>query len=933
MEENKEQQINTKENSKQRKGKTRMVLVLLILLLLAVVSYISYRGNYLKTMEVGQQYVSVMEQNAKYLYATMGVSFVILFFAFYFTTRGIKKGLKKFFDEEKKEMPKLPNKSISFLLGVIGSVAISNILLEKLMLCFNIAWFGMTDPIFHTDISFYIFQKPFIEMAILCFVALVVVLAIYIGVYYIIVFNKYFDGINGETLRKSSFIHQMTSKVMLAVIGFSSLIVVKMQGIGRDSLLTLKDEAETKIFGAGVTDVTIKLWGYRILAIVMIVSVYFAIRAFKNKNSKKTIQSLLAVPAYMIGMFIIMIGFQTLYVGSNELDKQKDYIKNNIKYTQNAYNLQVEEKSIDHSGVISLEETQNNQDLLNNIPVITPEVTLSTLNQTQTSTGYYDYSNIQLAEYNDSLVYVSPREISNNNRTYNNKTYELTHGYGVIISSATSADNNGNIQYLQKDFEGTDQEISIQNPRIYYGLKTENTIVTNKDEFDYPIDGNENATNSYEGEGGLSLNFLDKIILGIHERDLKIAFSNHKDGKILMNRNIIERAKSIMPYFIYDEDPYLVITEEGKLVWVLDAYTVSNQYPYAQSSMIETEGSKQEINYIRNSVKVLIDAYDGTTDFYITDETDPIAMAYRNIYETLFKKGEEIPQDIATHFVYPEFLYNVQAEVLKNYHNVTPDVLYRGDDMWDIATYPTTATATKGSKMSPYYTMVNTVDSDRSELGLVLPYTPFEKQNMNAYLVGTTEGVNNKLRLYRFSSDSNILGPTGLEKQIQADETISKEIESIDVPGTKLTKNMIIVPIENTLLYVEPIYQVSLNEKQNTPILKKVVVASGDKVAIGNNLAVALKNLLSEYAVQVEVENTDTVEGLVQAIIKANNNLKESNNTNNWEQIGKDITKLQDLIQQLETLQKEEEKNKQDNKNETNTIGNTVTNDLNNIIE
>lgn len=925
MEENKEQQINTKETRRERKSKKRMIFVLVVMVLLAIATYVSYRGTYLNTIEVGEQYLNVMSQNVKYQYTTIGVTFLIAFISFYFTTRGIKKGLKNFFDEEEIKMPKLPNKSISFIFAVILSLVASNILVEKAMLCFNNAWFGISDPVFNTDIGFYIFQKPFIEMAIICFIALVIILAIYIGIYYIIVFNMYFDGINGETLRKSNFIKQMTNKIMLAVIGIAALITVTMQGIVRDSFLTLQDEAETRIFGAGIADVSIELWGYRILAIVMIISVYFAIRAFKNKDSKKTIQSLLVVPAYMVTMFVVMIGFQTIYVGSNELDKQKTYIGYNIEYTKNAYNLQIEENEIEHSGVISLKEVQENEDLLSNIPVITEDVVLNTLNETQTSTGYYSFNNITLAEYNDSLVYLSPREISDINRTYRNKTYELTHGHGVIITSATSSDNNGNIKYIQKDFNGTDQEISIQNPRIYYGLETKNTVVSNEKEFDYPISGNENATNSYEGEGGLELGFLDRIILGIHEKDLKIAFSNDKDNKILINRNIIERAKSIMPYLIYDENPYLVVSDQGKLVWVLDAYTVSNQYPYSQSSMIEIEGSKQEINYIRNSVKVIIDAYNGTTDFYITDKTDPIAMAYKNIYTSLFKEVEEIPQDVSNHFIYPEFLYNVQAEVLKNYHNITEDVLYRGDDMWDVATYPTTATATKGNKMSPYYTMVNTIDSEESKLGLVLPYTPVGKQNMNAYLVGTTQNSNNVLKVYRFSADTNILGPTGLEKQIQSDETISKEIESIDVTGTKLTKNMIIVPIENTLLYVEPIYQVALNEKQSSPILKKVIVASGDKVAIGNNLELALENLLSDYAVQVEVSNTDTIEGLIEAIIKANNNLQESNNTSNWEQIGKDIAKLQELISQLETLQQEEEENKYENEN------NTIVNDLNTL--
>ena len=342
-------------------------------------------------------------------------------------------------------------------------------------------------------------------------------------------------------------------------------------------------------------------------------------------------------------------------------------------------------------------------------------------------------------------------------------------------------------------------------------------------------------------------------------------------------------------------------------------------------SIFKLDGIREKINYIRNSVKVIIDAYDGTMSYYITDRNDPIAMAYRNVYQDLFVGlDESIPEDISSHIVYPEFLYKVQAEILKVYHNVKPDVLYRADDLWDISKYNSVkSTKSTGTYMLPYYTMLKT--SDGEKLGLVQVYTPNEKQNIISYLVGTTEKDSNQLKLYKFSADSNIVGPMQLDKQIEEDEAISTEINTLNVTGTKITKEMVIVPIDNTLLYVEPIYQTMLNESK-VPILKKVVVASGNKLAIGNDLKQALSNLLSKYAVDIEVENTDDVEGVIEAIIKANKNLTESNKNNDWEMMGKDVKKIQELISSLEKLKEQEDKKKEElekinnSSNTTNTL-------------
>ena len=927
----------SKQNSnKQKKSKARMYIVLLFILLVAIVGYIIYRGEYLEILEIGENYLSIFWQNVNYTAIAFIINFIFLFCVIYINNTRIKNALKPFFDTEKKQMPKLPNKSISLILSVIVSAITTEVIINQYMLFTNSTWFGRNDPVFGLDIGFFMFQKPFIETLFTYAIFLIIGLTIYTIIYYIAVFNICFDGIDRETLKKSKLLKQLFTNIKILAILVAGFVLVKTLDIGFDKFLNLQEDTTYSIYGAGITDTTIKLWGYRVLPILIILSVFMAIKAFNKGSTKKVIMWILVVPAYLVILLIIMALFQVIFVTPNELDREEQNIRYNIEYTKEAYGINSNVYTIENGGETITESTLSElSNTIDNIVIVDKDTLLKDLNTVQTEKGYYTYNTSAIASYRvngkQKLVYVSPREISNSNGTYNNQTYEYTHGYGVVITDATETDSNGNLKKLQKNYKSSDTDIvAIKEPRIYFGLETNNNIVTNsknRKEFDYPISSTENAENVYDGSAGLSLNFIDRFILGIKEGDLNLALSANvnNDSKILTNRNIIERAKTLMPYLMYDENPYMVVNDAGELIWVLDAYTTSNNYPYSQKTTLQLDTlNKMELNYIRNSVKVLINAYSGEIKFYITDETDPIAVAYDKIYQDLFT-DEEIPSDISSQFIYPEFLYSIQADIIQRYHDIQPDVLYRGDDVWDIATHNTGKVSTKaGTDITPYYTMVDTIDSEESKLGLVLPFTPDEKQNIISYTVGTYENGKPQLTIYRFASDSNIIGPMQLDTQIEQDEEISNELESLNVTGTRITKNMIIVPLNNTLLYVEPVYQEYINEDDSTPTLKKVIVASGNKLAIGDNLSEALRNLVSKYAVDIEVENTDSIEDLVQAIIKANGNLKQSTSNSNFEMIGKDIQRLQDLIDSLQKLVEEQEK-EQEKDNKNNTIANEVT--------
>lgn len=935
---------NVKTESKHIKKKSRMYLVLLFLALTAVVMYVIYRGNYLEILELGENYLPIFWRNIAYMSITFIVNFLVLFILIYLTNRKIKNGLKPFFDEEKRKMPKILNKSLAFILSILVSGLTTSVLLDKVMLCFNSAGFGINDPIMNYDIGYFVFQKPFIEFILLYAMGIVVGLTIYAALYYIIAINHYFDGVNRETLRKSPLIKQALVNLRVLAVLLGIFIIIWTQNIGTQKFMTLEqDSIAYSLYGAGVADTTIQLWGYRILAVVIIISIFIAVKYIKLKQTKKILLSLMAVPIYMISMFLVLFAFQAFFVNSNELDKEKLNIAANIDYTKQAYNINVEEVNLKDEGTLTKSDIVNNSKLLDNIALVNRDIVLQDLNALQTNKGYYAYRNTQIAQKTingeKKLVYISPREIISSEGTYNNKTYEYTHGFGGIVTSATDIDEKGNLVNLQKSFSNDDNILEITEPRIYFGTQTNDTVVTNsktKKEFDYPITdkGNtKNAENTYNGNAGLKLGFLDRLILAIKERDLKLAFSSDvtDESKILINRNIKERAKTLLPDLIYDENPYIIIDEDGKMLWVLDAYTTSNNYPYSQKITIDTDYGRKEVNYIRNSIKVLIDAYDGTINFYITDKTDPIAMAYYNLYEGLFvNKDTQIPEYISNQFIYPEFLYKIQAELITRYHDVQPDVLYRNDDVWSIATNNISKVSTKtGTEIEPYYTMVQTVEKSDPELGLVIPYTPYNKQNMLAYMVGTYENGQPQLKIYKYPSDSNVLGPMQLNTQLEQDERIASELESLNTTGTKITKYLIAVPIDNKILYIEPIYQQYINEADSVPTLKRVIAASGNKVAIGNTLKESLTNLVSQYAVDIEVENTDNVDDLIDAIIRANDNLKDSSQNGDWTMMGKDMDKLQTLIEQLNKLVEEQKKEEQEN-TINNTINTTGENDITN---
>ena len=910
------------------KESIKRIIVIIFIVLIAIFTFISTRGSFLEYKELGEKYVSIFKTNLTYRYTIMAINFLVTFTIMFFTNRGIKKGLKVFFDEEKKEMPKLFNKSISLVIAVISSIVVGIVFTPKVILYASNVSFEKTDLIFNLDISFYMFLEPLIKMGLIYIMIILAFLIVYSMIYYILVFNKYFEGIDKETLKNSFLVKHIIKHTRFLSIVFAIYTLIGTLDIVFSGFITTSSKLQ--LTGAGVTDVTIKIVGNIIFSILIVISIFMATSNLKKGNKSKLIKNILVIPAYLVFMFVVMVGFDLIYVSSNKYDKEKKYIERNIEYTKQAYGINAENETIDYSGTITTDEIKENRNILDNAVIINKKQALEKLNQEQSEKGYYTYVTAGIDKYtlndNIKLVYVSPREILNNKRTYNSKTFEYTHGYGAILTSATSTTEDGDIEYLKNDAL---QSNYIKTPQIYYGLKTDNAVAvgeTNQKEYDYTDNKGNEFTSSYNGNSGLKLGFFDRLILGIKTQNIGLVFSGQitNNTKILINRNIIKRAKLVLPNVIYDENPYVVVNNNGEMFWVLDAYTISSNYPYSTYTNIRYDGERKTINYIRNSIKVIINCYDGSMKYYITDETDPVAMAYRKVYPNIFENiNTKIPEDISEKFVYPKFLYDIQASMLEEYHNTKSEVLYRGDDSWKKTSYVATQNnKTVNTTLDSYYTMV-----EGENIGLIQMYSPNGKQSLTAYLTGTVEKGKNKLKINKISSGESILGLTQLDSKISQDENMKAEIDALTVTGAKITKNIMVVPVENTIIYIEQIYQTKTNES-DTPLLKKVVVASGNKMAIGNNLEESLENLVSQEATSFDINTTEDLNGIIESIIKANKNLSNSMNSKNWELIGSDINALQGLI---DTLEVQHKKDKEKNKADTNINNNTSIND--NIIQ
>ena len=704
-------------------------------------------------------------------------------------------------------------------------------------------------------------------------------------------------------------------KQLINVIIAGTVVVIMYNFLSHQDILIgdmLQKESVKGAYltGAGFLDVNIKLWIYRIISIVIIIAVYNFIRGIKKEESKKILFSIILIPATLIIVFIVNIAIDSIFLRGNDIDREKEYILQNIRATEEAYNINVENKEIAKGTDITSEKIKKDSELIEKLPMVTPDVVKETLeNNTDNKEkkSLYKYGNPNLVKNGNEYDYLTTREIDDKDKTLTNKIYKYTHGNFGILTSSSKVNKNGYLLNVSEKFEG--QELNgtkIKEPRLYYGENTNsNAIVNAKDikEYDYPTSTLTNKENNYHGKGGIKLSLHERIALAITKGSTELIFNNNivENTKVLLNRQIIERAKKILPNIRYDKDPYLVAKDDGGLAWVIDGYTVTSRYPYSQKVSIEADkGGKERINFIRNSVKVVINAYNGTVDFYVTDTTDPFISTIMKTYPTLFKNYNELSENIKKQMRYPQYLFDIQAKVLTTYHNSDVDNIYRADDRWEVAEVSGSGTRSSTSM----YTLLK--KGDELKPAIITTYTPEKRKNIVSYLVGQTENGANKLTMYRYNEKSE-LSLSFIDTQIEKDEKVQKEMRELTTLGTELKTVRILLPYEDTTLYIKSIYQVFLNE-DSVPVLKKVIVANKGKVGIGNTLKEAMQRMLTENAIDIDVRDLANEDELKDAIIKQNKTLKDVMKQGDFEYTGKDIQRLIKLVDQLEEVSKEKKK-------------------------
>lgn len=666
------------------------------------------------------------------------------------------------------------------------------------------------------------------------------------------------------------------------------------------------------VYGAGFVDVNITIWVYRVLMVLAVIGALTVVRHIRKKQFKK----ILTIPVIMIAIGALGTGAeyvaQSYIVAPDEINKESAYLERNIEYTQYAYELDdVNTQTFKADNTLTSEDIKNNSETINNIRINDYEPVNTFYNQTQSIRQYYQFNDVDVDRYTINgkytQTYLATREIDENkiNDTWLNRHLKYTHGYGVTLSRVDAVTSSGQPDVLIKNIppESSVNEIQIERPEIYFGELTNDYVLVNtsEDEFDYP-NGESNSYNQYEGTAGIKMNLLNRVIFSIREKSLKILVSSNIKGnsKIIINRNVMERVQKIMPYLSYENDPYMVVSD-GRIYWMIDAYTTSSYYPYSEPF----DGKMGGINYIRNSVKVVVDAYNGNVDFYVVDAKDPIAMTYQKIYPKLFKSVEQMPEGLVSHIRYPNTLFEIQANIYSRYHMEDVKVFYQKEDVWDIANE---IYGTEEQKMVPNYYIVKLAGEESAEFINSIPYTPKDKQNMTALLVAQNDGEDyGKLTLYQFPKSKTIYGPMQIEAQINQNTQISSDFTLWSSKGTTYKRgNLFVIPIESSLLYVEPVYLEASNSA--IPEVKRVIVAYDDKIAYEATLSEALKSLFGDDSpADKPEENTDenvdeetmTQSDWIKKATTAYDKAQEALKTGDWAKYGQYMDELEAALKKI----------------------------------
>ena len=707
---------------------------------------------------------------------------------------------------------------------------------ETLLQYFNASPYGDVDPIFGKDISFYFFTLPLWLLVKSLLWETMIVISIGVGLIYF--FKRFiYVGPTGVVILPDA------RRTLSGLVGIFFLLFASEFYLQRYELLT---EGGSLIAGIGFSDDHGKIPILYLLIFTSLVSATFSFLGLVRPGMKKIMLSASGLAlVFFVGNFYPKI-LQKFVVVPNELVKETPYIEHTIAGALNAYGLSsTETHELSGSASLTADSIRRNATTIKNIRLWDQEPLLDTLGQIQEIRTYYQFQSVDNdryiinGEYRQTLL--SPRELLSSNlpnRTWINEHLTFTHGYGVSLSPVNQVTPEGLPVLFIKDIPPqSNMDLVVTRPEIYFGELANDHVFVNTDtkEFDYP-EGEKNVYKNYEGKGGFKVgSFFRKLVLAAKFKALKIIFSQdiNSESRVLLYRNITDRVQKIAPFLRLDNDPYLVISE-GRLIWLYDAYTVSDNFPY--SPKIPRFG-----NYVRNSVKISIDAYDGSMNFYIADQADPVIRTYRNIFPELFQDLSEMPEDLRSHIRYPTDLFKIQTFIYATYHMKRPQIFYNKEDQWEIPEID-------GAIMQPYYTIMKLPEEDHEEYILMLPYTPRGKSNLSAWMVARSDGEQyGKLDVYTFPKQKLVFGPSQMVARINQEAEISRQISLWDQRGSSVIQGtLLVIPIEESLVYVRPLYLKA--DAGKIPELKRVIVGYEDSIAMEKTLDEALEKIFTGFS-------------------------------------------------------------------------------------
>jgi hypothetical protein len=698
--------------------------------------------------------------------------------------------------------------------------------------------FQVADPLFQKDLSFYVFRLPILNLFYQWLMMILVLNTLSVALAYLL-----YRGIQitGQGLRFSPW-----ARTHLLILS-AALLFLKASGyhLGTYDLLY---SPRGVAFGASYTDLFATRYALRILtALAVACGLLCVMQIWRQRMTLLLVGLAGLVGAAVIGQVAYPYLLQRFRVVPNELDLESPYILHNIRFTRAAYGLdRIQEVEFAAEENLGLADLRKNELTVNNIRLWDPRPLLATFAQLQEIRTYYKFVDVDVDRYRlhgrYQQVMLSPRELSYDHlpsRIWINEHLTFTHGYGAVLSPVNRVSPEGlPVLYIKDIPPVSELPLTITRPELYYGeLGNDYVFVkTGSKELDYPA-GEENVYTSYQGRGGIPItSFFRKVLFAMRFGTIRILLSEDivPESRLMMYRRIGERVSKIAPFLRYDPDPYLAIAEDGRLFWILDAYTTTDRYPYS-------EPTRNVGNYIRNAVKVVVDAYHGSIVFYISDPDDPLIQTYARIFPNLFQSLKAMPADLRSHIRYPETLFAIQAQKYATYHMRNPQVFYNKEDVWNIPR----RSGDKDAPMEPYYVIMKLPGERTEEFILLIPFTPARKDNMSAWMAARSDPPHyGKLIVYNMPKQKLVYGPRQIEARLNQDAFISQQLSLWGQRGSQVVYGpLLAIPIETSLLYVQPLYLAA--ERQSLPELKRVIVAYGNQIAMEETLNGALTRVFA----------------------------------------------------------------------------------------